>query len=110
MIRVVAIILSPRNKHFATRTHHNTPSANTMLFSRNALFAAAATLVAASSGSAFAPTSTCEFPGRSHLRTMWDKISRGARCFRYPKSRMIAMSVISPRRDDLEMLIISQRN
>jgi hypothetical protein len=43
-----------------------------MQFSRNALFAAAAALVAASSGSAFAPTSTCEFPGGSHLRTMWN--------------------------------------
>ncbi len=37
-----------------------------MLFSRNTLFAAAAALAAASSGSAFAPTGTCEFPRKSY--------------------------------------------
>jgi hypothetical protein len=54
-----------------------------MLFSRNALFAAAAALVAASSGSAFAPTSTCEFFPEEAMQYVNDvgERHRDASCF-----------------------------
>jgi hypothetical protein len=65
MIRAIIIISSRNINNIASRTHY-TSSTNTMLFSRNTLFAAAAALAAASSGSAFAPPGTCEFPRRSH--------------------------------------------
>jgi len=58
MNRVSVIIRSSRNQTLASRTYSSNNSINTMMFSRNTLFAAAAAVVyGASSGSAFAPSS-----------------------------------------------------